>query len=92
MPGCLIAASRHNRPTILVYGGTIQAGVRHLDCPAMGFKAGDPLNIGVFGFFDSAGFYYYCGFELDLRAANASHLQAMLSRAWVSFLTDYQLP
>jgi dihydroxy-acid dehydratase len=30
MPGCFIAAVRHNRPTIIVYGGTIQAGVRHL--------------------------------------------------------------
>ncbi|KAH7337933.1 dihydroxy-acid/6-phosphogluconate dehydratase [Rhizoctonia solani] len=29
MPGCLMAALRHNRPTILVYGGTIQAGIRH---------------------------------------------------------------
>ncbi|THH09401.1 hypothetical protein EW145_g2054 [Phellinidium pouzarii] len=45
MPGCLIAAVRHNRPTILVYGGTIQAGVRHADCPAMGFKKGEPVNI-----------------------------------------------
>ena len=40
-----MAAVRHNRPTILVYGGTIQAGVRHLDCPAMGYKEGDPVNI-----------------------------------------------
>lgn len=45
MPGCLMAAVRHNRPTIIVYGGTIQAGVRHLDCPAMGYKEGDPVNI-----------------------------------------------
>lgn len=45
MPGCLMAAARHNRPTIIVYGGTIQAGVRHLDCPAMGYKKGDPVNI-----------------------------------------------
>ena len=27
-------------------GGTIQAGKRHLDCPAVGAKAGDPLSIG----------------------------------------------
>ncbi|KZV94995.1 dihydroxy-acid and 6-phosphogluconate dehydratase [Exidia glandulosa HHB12029] len=46
MPGCLIAAARHNRPTIIVYGGTIQAGTRHVDCPAMGFKKGDEVNIG----------------------------------------------
>jgi len=30
MPGCFMAAVRHNRPTIIVYGGTIQPGVRHL--------------------------------------------------------------
>ena len=35
VPGALIAAARHNRPTIMVYGGTIQPGERHLDCPAM---------------------------------------------------------
>lgn len=45
MPGCLIAALRHNRPTIIVYGGTIQAGVRHVDCPAMGYSKGDTVNI-----------------------------------------------
>jgi len=41
-----MAAARHNRPTIIVYGGTIQAGIRHVDCPAMGFHKGDPVNIG----------------------------------------------
>ena len=30
MPGCFMAAVRHNRPTIIVYGGTIQAGVREI--------------------------------------------------------------
>lgn len=25
-----MAAARHNRPTIIVYGGTIQAGTRHV--------------------------------------------------------------
>lgn len=25
-----MAAVRHNRPTIIVYGGTIQAGTRHV--------------------------------------------------------------
>jgi dihydroxy-acid dehydratase len=30
MPGCFMAAARHNRPTIIVYGGTIQAGIRHI--------------------------------------------------------------
>jgi dihydroxy-acid dehydratase len=46
VPGCLMAAARHNRPTIIVYGGTIEPGVRQLDCPAMGFKKGDMVNIG----------------------------------------------
>ncbi|ETW80852.1 hypothetical protein HETIRDRAFT_434768 [Heterobasidion irregulare TC 32-1] len=45
MPGCAIAAVRHNRPTILVYGGTIQPGIRHQDCPALGYKKGDTVNI-----------------------------------------------
>ncbi|RDX41797.1 dihydroxy-acid and 6-phosphogluconate dehydratase [Lentinus brumalis] len=45
MPGCVIAAVRHNRPTIMVYGGTIRPGVRKVDCPALGFKAGDNMNI-----------------------------------------------
>ncbi|KDQ17835.1 hypothetical protein BOTBODRAFT_29146 [Botryobasidium botryosum FD-172 SS1] len=46
MPGCLIAAARHNRPTIIIYGGTIQPGARHLDCAGMGHKAGDAISIG----------------------------------------------
>lgn len=46
MPGCAIAAFRINRPTVIIYGGTIQPGVRHVDCPALGFKKGDPVNIG----------------------------------------------
>lgn len=41
-----MAAARHNRPTIIVYGGTISPGVRHLDCPGMGFKKGEMVNIG----------------------------------------------
>ncbi|KAI0820041.1 dihydroxy-acid dehydratase [Trametes gibbosa] len=45
MPGCVIAAARHNRPTVIVYGGTIQAGVRKVDCPALGHKKGDDMNI-----------------------------------------------
>ena len=45
MPGCAMAAVRHDRPTIIVYGGTIQIGKRHVDCPAMGYKKGDPVNI-----------------------------------------------
>lgn len=45
MPGCLMAALRHNRPTVIVYGGTIQPGIRHVDCPAMGYKKGDTVNI-----------------------------------------------
>lgn len=55
MPGCFIAAARHNRPTIIVYGGTIQPGIRHVDCHAMGFKKGDPVNIS--DAFESFGLY-----------------------------------
>ncbi|KAI0297124.1 dihydroxy-acid dehydratase [Russula brevipes] len=45
MPGCAMAAVRYNRPTIIVYGGTMQIGERRVDCPAMGYKKGDPVNI-----------------------------------------------
>ncbi|CEQ40654.1 SPOSA6832_02297, partial [Sporobolomyces salmonicolor] len=45
MPATVMAAARHNKPTIIIYGGTIQSGQRHLDCPALGFKEGDQLNI-----------------------------------------------
>jgi hypothetical protein len=46
VPGCLIAAARYNRPTVIVYGGTIKGGRHKIDCPGMGRKAGDPANIG----------------------------------------------
>ncbi|KAF8588642.1 dihydroxy-acid and 6-phosphogluconate dehydratase [Ramaria rubella] len=46
MPGCVMAAARHNRPTIIVYGGTISPGIRRVDCPGMGFKKGEMVNIG----------------------------------------------
>ncbi|KAF9263372.1 dihydroxy-acid dehydratase [Marasmius fiardii PR-910] len=55
MPGCFMAACRHNRPTILIYGGTIQAGRRHVDCPSMGYKEGDTVNIS--DAFESFGAY-----------------------------------
>ncbi|KAH9935635.1 dihydroxy-acid and 6-phosphogluconate dehydratase [Fomitopsis serialis] len=45
MPATVMAAARHNRPTICVYGGTIQHGVRQVDCPALGHKKGDDMNI-----------------------------------------------
>lgn len=41
-----MAAARHNRPTIIVYGGTMSSGVRHVDCPGMGLKKGGMVNIG----------------------------------------------
>ncbi|KAL8284107.1 hypothetical protein RQP46_004856 [Phenoliferia psychrophenolica] len=46
MPGVFMAAARHNRPTIIVYGGTIQAGKRSIDCESLGVKAGEDINIG----------------------------------------------
>jgi len=55
MPGCFMAAVRHNRPTIIVYGGTIAAGVRHVDCPSMGYKEGGTVNIS--DAFESYGAY-----------------------------------
>lgn len=55
MPGVLMAALRHNRPTIIVYGGTIQTGTRRLDCPSMGYKKGEAVNIS--DAFESYGAY-----------------------------------
>ncbi|SJX63215.1 probable dihydroxy-acid dehydratase [Sporisorium reilianum f. sp. reilianum] len=45
MPGTMIAALRHNRPTIIVYGGTIQPGRHGMDMPGLGRKKGDPCNV-----------------------------------------------
>ncbi|PWY99592.1 putative dihydroxy-acid dehydratase [Testicularia cyperi] len=45
MPGCMIACMRHNRPSIIVYGGTIQPGRHTIDVPGMARKKGDPCNI-----------------------------------------------
>lgn len=38
MPGCVMAAARHNRPTIIVYGGTIQAGTRTIGEDSMAYN------------------------------------------------------
>jgi hypothetical protein len=40
-----MAAARHNRPTIIIYGGTIQPGTRHLDCSPMGYEKGGAVDI-----------------------------------------------
>ncbi|KII92733.1 hypothetical protein PLICRDRAFT_37534 [Plicaturopsis crispa FD-325 SS-3] len=55
MPGCFMAAVRHNRPTIIVYGGTILPGIREVDCPALGHKKGEMVNIS--DAFESYGAY-----------------------------------
>lgn len=55
MPATVMAAVRHNRPTIIVYGGTIQHGVRRVDCPALGHKKGDDMNVS--DAFESYGMY-----------------------------------
>jgi dihydroxy-acid dehydratase len=52
-----MAAARHNRPTIIVYGGTISPGVRQVDCPGMGFKKGGMVNIG--DAFESYGWFLH---------------------------------
>ncbi|KAH8107236.1 dihydroxy-acid and 6-phosphogluconate dehydratase [Cristinia sonorae] len=44
MPACVMAAARINRPTIIVYGGTIQPGIREVDCPNFGAKKGDHMT------------------------------------------------
>lgn len=45
MPGCLMSACRSNRPTLIVYGGTISSGHHKIDVPGMNRKKGDPSNI-----------------------------------------------
>lgn len=42
-----MAAARHNRPTIIVYGGTTLPGERTLDCPSLDAKKGDHINVGM---------------------------------------------
>lgn len=37
----MIACMRHNRPSLIVYGGTIQPGRHGIDVPGMGRKKGD---------------------------------------------------
>lgn len=51
-----MAAARYNRPTVVVYGGTIQSGVRKVDCPGMGFKKGEGVVIS--DAFESWGIYH----------------------------------
>ena len=43
MPGCLIAMGRINRPSLMVYGGTIRAG--HLHHAGTGHMEGEALDI-----------------------------------------------
>lgn len=42
-PGALIACMRHNRPTIVVWGGTIMPGYLSRDVAGMGLKKGDKV-------------------------------------------------
>lgn len=64
MPGCFMAAARHNRPTIIVYGGTIQPGIRHVDCPSMGTTKGGKVNIS--DAFESFGLHCETGFRQNI--------------------------
>ncbi|TIC46595.1 dihydroxy-acid dehydratase [Wallemia mellicola] len=45
MPGALMAALRYNRPSIIVYGGTIKPGTHQIDCQPLNVKKGDQSNI-----------------------------------------------
>ncbi|TIA86358.1 hypothetical protein E3P99_03708 [Wallemia hederae] len=45
MPGALMAALRYNRPSVIVYGGTIKPGTHKIDCQPLNVKAGDQSNI-----------------------------------------------
>lgn len=54
-PGALMAAMRHNRPTIMVWGGTILPGYLSRDIESIGKKKGDKANIS--DTFEAAGAY-----------------------------------
>src|SRR5215831_2756668 len=43
MPGCLIAMARVNRPSLMIYGGTIKPG--HMPQAGAGHEAGEVLDI-----------------------------------------------
>ncbi|KAL8918653.1 MAG: hypothetical protein Q9208_007214 [Pyrenodesmia sp. 3 TL-2023] len=49
MPGCIMAMARHNRPSIMIYGGTIQVGYSKL--------LRKPVNIATC--YEAAGAYTY---------------------------------
>lgn len=49
MPGCIMAMARHNRPSLMIYGGTIQVGYSNL--------LRKPVNISTC--FEAAGAYAY---------------------------------
>lgn len=66
-----MAAVRHNKPTIIVYGGTIRSGKRTVDCEAFGAKAGDALNIG--DAFESYGAYLVGKIDEEERADVVRH-------------------
>lgn len=54
-PGALMAAMRHNRPTIVVWGGTIMPGYLSRDIQGMGRRKGDKTQIS--DAFEAAGAY-----------------------------------
>ncbi|CDU26299.1 probable dihydroxy-acid dehydratase [Sporisorium scitamineum] len=43
--GLVLPCMRHHRPSIIVYGGTIQPGRHGMDMPGLGRKKGDPCNV-----------------------------------------------
>lgn len=45
MPGALMAACRYNRPSVVIYGGSILPGIHKMDCPGLNVKKGDQSNI-----------------------------------------------
>ncbi|TIA88249.1 hypothetical protein E3P92_03422 [Wallemia ichthyophaga] len=45
MPGAMMAALRYNRPSLIVYGGTIKPGTHQIDCRPLSVKKGDQSNI-----------------------------------------------
>lgn len=72
MPACVMAAARINRPTIIVYGGTIQPGVREVDCPAFDAKKGDHMTaVDAFESFGTAHFHNLNLLSLTMASAGA---------------------
>jgi hypothetical protein len=90
-----MAAARHNRPTIIIYGGTIQPGIRHLDCPSTGHSRGGTVNIS--DAFESFGRFFFLSYDVDVDHASLVKALTLLARLpkrseWTSYVMHAPVP